>query len=77
MDMDPLLSPIRIVGGIWGKPNLPYKFLSHEASRSTSVRATYSDSVEDNVMIVCFFNFQVIALPEVRKTYPDVDFPSY
>ena len=57
-------------------PNLPYRFLSHEASRPASDRATYSDSVEDSAIMDCFFDFQVIAPPEAKKTYPEVDLPS-
>jgi hypothetical protein len=27
-------------------------------------------------MVVCFLDFQVIAPPDAKKTYPDVDFRS-
>jgi hypothetical protein len=75
--MDPSLSPNISVGLSWGNLSSPYRFLSQQASRPASDKATYSDSVIDNAIIDCFFDFQVIAPLEARNTYSEVDLPSF
>src|ERR1700692_3716018 len=55
------------VGPICGNPSSSYKFLSQKASRPASESATYSDSVEDIAIIVCFLDFHVIAPPTARS----------
>ena len=70
---EPSLSLLMTVGPICGKPSSSYKFLSQKASHPASESTTYSDSVEDIAIIVCFFDFHVIAPSDARKTYPVVD----
>src|ERR1700720_2924094 len=70
---EPSLSLLMTVGPTCGKPSLSYKFLSQKVSLPASESATYSDSVEDIAIIVCFLDFHVIAPSAARKTYPIVD----
>jgi len=64
---DPLLSPLITVADHCGNLSSPYKFLSHIALHPASDSTTYSASVEDSAMTLCFFDFQVIAPPAARK----------
>ena len=65
---DPSLSPHIIVGNLWGNPSSAYKFLSQVTLHPVLDNATYSDSVEDRAIMVCFFDFHVIAPPAEIKT---------
>ena len=65
---DPSLSPLIPIGDFCENPSSPYKFLSHVASRPASDSATYSASVDESAITVCFFYFHVIAPPDPRKT---------
>ena len=62
-----LLLPLIIVGLFWGNLSLLYKFLSHVALHPASERATYSASIEESMIIVCFFDFYMIAPPDPKK----------
>ena len=53
-----------------------YKLLSQHASRPASERLTYSASVDDSAMDICFLELQVMALFPVRNTYPEIDLRS-
>jgi hypothetical protein len=64
------------VGSVCVCPNSSYRFLSQQASLPASDRATYSASVVDNAIVVCFLDLQVIAPPLDKKMYPDVDLQS-
>ena len=66
--MEPSLSPLIIVGYFWGNLSSLYKFLSHVALHPASERATYSASVEESMIMVCFFDFHMITPPDLRKT---------
>ena len=76
MAMEPSLSPFMVIGNCCGNPSSSYRFLSQHASHAASDKATYSASVDESAMVVCFLDFQVIAPPDAKKTYPDVDFRS-
>lgn len=76
MVIEPLLSPLMSVGSDCSSPNSLYRLLNQQASRPASESATYSASVEDNAIVVCFFYLHIIAPPADMKTYPDIDFRS-
>jgi len=70
----PSLSPSTSVSDSLGRsPSSLYKLCNQQASCADSESATYSASVEDNAVVICFFELQVIALSATRKTYPVVD----
>jgi len=70
----PLLSPSTSIGDSLGRsPSSSYKLRNQQASHADSESATYSASVKDNAVAICFFELQVIAPSATRKTYPVVD----
>ena len=71
----PLLSPSTSIGNSLGNnPSSLYKFCSQQALHADSKSATYSASIEDSAIAICFFELHVIALSATRNTYPVVDF---
>ena len=73
----PSLSPSTSIGNSLGNnPSLLYKFHSQQALHADSESTTYSASVEDSTVTICFFKLQVIALSVTQNTYPVVDFLS-
>ena len=65
-----------IIGDSCGNPSSSKRFFSQQASHPASDKATYSASVDESAIVVCFLDFQVIATPEALKMYPDVDLRS-
>ena len=44
------------------------------ASWAARAAATYSASVDEREMVVCFLDDQLIAAPESTAVYPEIDF---
>ncbi len=76
IDIDLSLSSSRRTGSFWINPSSPYRWWSYIASCTASKIATYSASVVDKAIVVCFFDIQVIAPILDRKTYLDINFQS-
>ncbi len=76
IDTAPILSPHITVASLCGNPSSSHRFLNQQASLPALDKATYSASVVDRAITVCFFERQVIAPPAARKTCPDVDLKS-
>ena len=76
MTIDPLLSPLIMLGEIWLNPSLLYRFLSQHALCTTSDKMMYSASVDESVISICFFDFHVTAPPATKKTSLSMDLRS-
>src|SRR5579859_2431609 len=58
------------------KPSLPIRCWIQMDSFTACVMAMYSDSVDDNATVGCFFDVQEIVPPPSVNTYPPTDFLS-
>ena len=75
--MDPSLSPQISIGTFsCSRASSVYKLLSQHASHPASERLTYSASVDDSAMDICFLELQVMAPFLVRNTYLEIDLRS-
>ena len=64
----PLLSPNKGTGLFVWNPDFTYRFLNHFASHTASDKATYSASVNDKAIVVCFFDPHVSQFPSYLPT---------
>src|SRR6266853_365010 len=72
--IDPSLSLKIVVSNVCANPSSSNKFLNQCASHVALDKAIYSASMVNNAVTDCFLEYQVIAPPDILKTYLVVDF---